>query len=178
MLKILLKKQMAEVFRSYFYDAKKNKARSKAAVAAYIVLFVVIMLGVLGGMFTLLALSMSAPMAAAGMDWLYFALMGLLAILLGSFGSVFNTYSGLYLAKDNDLLSVHAHSGQCDHGRAAAQRLPAGADVLGRGHPACRDCVLVYGFGQSGRDCRLDPAAFADQHLCAYAVLRAGLGGG
>ena len=104
MLKILLKKQMAEIFRSYFYDAKKNKARSKAAVAAYIVLFVVIMLGVLGGMFTLLALSMSAPMAAAGMDWLYFALMGLLAILLGSFGSVFNTYSGLYLAKDNDLL--------------------------------------------------------------------------
>ena len=104
MLKIRLKKQMADVFRSYFYDAKKNKARSKAAVAAYIVLFVVIMLGVLGGMFTLLALSMSAPMAAAGMDWLYFALMGLLAILLGAFGSVFNTYSGLYLSKDNDLL--------------------------------------------------------------------------
>ena len=31
MLKILLKKQLAEIFRSYFYDAKKNKARSKAA---------------------------------------------------------------------------------------------------------------------------------------------------
>ena len=30
--------------------------------------------------------------------------MGLLAVLLGAFGSVFNTYSGLYLAKDNDLL--------------------------------------------------------------------------
>ena len=38
------------------------------------------------------------------MGWLYFALMGLLAILLGAFGSVFTTYSGLYLAKDNDLL--------------------------------------------------------------------------
>ena len=38
------------------------------------------------------------------MGWLYFALMGLLAVLLGAFGSVFNTYSGLYLAKDNDLL--------------------------------------------------------------------------
>ena len=38
------------------------------------------------------------------MGWLYFAIMGLLAILLGAFGSVFNTYSGLYLAKDNDLL--------------------------------------------------------------------------
>ena len=104
MLKILLKKQMAEIFRSYFYNAKKNKARSKAAVIANIVLFVVLMLGVLGGMFTMLALAMSVPMAEAGMNWLYFALMGLLAILLGAFGSVFNTYSGLYLAKDNDLL--------------------------------------------------------------------------
>ena len=38
------------------------------------------------------------------MDWLYFVIMGMLAIFLGAFGSVFNTYSGLYLAKDNDLL--------------------------------------------------------------------------
>lgn len=29
MLKLLLKKQIGEIFRSYFYDAKKNKARSK-----------------------------------------------------------------------------------------------------------------------------------------------------
>ena len=40
----------------------------------------------------------------AGMDWLYFALMGMLSILFGTFGSVFNTYAGLYKAKDNDLL--------------------------------------------------------------------------
>lgn len=43
-------------------------------------------------------------MAQAGMGWLYFALMGLLAVFLGVFGSVFNTYASLYLAKDNDLL--------------------------------------------------------------------------
>ena len=30
MLKLLLKKQLTEIFRTYFYDAKKNKARSKA----------------------------------------------------------------------------------------------------------------------------------------------------
>ena len=30
MLKVLIKKQLLEVFRSYFYDTKKNKARSKA----------------------------------------------------------------------------------------------------------------------------------------------------
>ena len=104
MLKILMKKQLAEIFRSYFYNPKNNKSRSKAAVAGYIALFVVLMVGVLGGMFTMLALGLCGPLAAVGMDWLYFALMGLLAVLLGAFGSVFNTYSGLYLAKDNDLL--------------------------------------------------------------------------
>ncbi len=104
MLKVLLKKQLAEIFRSYFYDAKKNRARSKAATIGYIVFFVLIMLGLLGGMFTFLSMSLCAPLAGAGMDWMYFALMSLLAIFLGAFGSVFNTYSGLYLAKDNDLL--------------------------------------------------------------------------
>lgn len=32
MLKILLRKQFSEIFRNYFYDAKKNKKRSKGAV--------------------------------------------------------------------------------------------------------------------------------------------------
>ena len=104
MLKVLLKKQMTEIFRSYFYDPKKNRARSKGATLAYILLFIVLMVGLLGGMFSYLSYSVCGAMAAAGMDWLYFAIMGLLSILLGAFGSVFNTYSGLYLAKDNDLL--------------------------------------------------------------------------
>lgn len=104
MLKILIKKQITEIFRSYFYDAKKNRARSRAATAAYIVMFAVIMIGVLGGMFTFLSCLLCAPLAQAGMNWMYFALMGLIAIALGAFGSVFNTYSGLYLAKDNELL--------------------------------------------------------------------------
>lgn len=104
MLKILLKKQLAEIFRSYFYDAKKNKARSKGAVIAYMVSFVVLMVGLLGGMFTMLSTSLCKPLVSADMEWLYFAIMGLLAVFLGVFGSVFNTYAGLYLAKDNDLL--------------------------------------------------------------------------
>ena len=104
MLKLLLKKQMAEIFRNYFYDPKKNRARSKAGTVGYLLLFVLIMVGLLGGMFTTLSLILCGPLTAAGMDWLYFALMGLLAILLGTFGSVFNTYSCLYLSKDNDLM--------------------------------------------------------------------------
>ena len=67
-------------------------------------LFALLVLGLLGGIFTFLAVKLCAPLIAAGMNWLYFALMGLIAILLGAFGSVFNTYAGLYLPKDNDLL--------------------------------------------------------------------------
>ncbi len=104
MLKVLLKKQMAEVFKSYFYDAKKNKMRSKGAIAAWFVFFFVIMVGMLGGMFTFLSQSMCGGLVQVGMGWLYFLLLSGIAIVLGAFGSVFNTYSGLYLAKDNDLL--------------------------------------------------------------------------
>lgn len=44
MLKTLLKKQMAEIFRNYFYDPKKNKMRSKSATIAYIALYVLLSL--------------------------------------------------------------------------------------------------------------------------------------
>lgn len=104
MLKTLLKKQMAEIFRNYFYDPKKNKMRSRGATAMYIALYVLLMAGVLGGMFALLAVGICAPMAAAGVGWLYYLVMGLIAVLLGAFGSVFSTYSSLYLSRDNDLL--------------------------------------------------------------------------
>lgn len=104
MLKTLLRKQMMEIFRSYFYDAKKNRQRSKASTAMFIVLFAFLMVGVLGAIFTYLSLSMCQPLADAGMGWLYFTLMGLVSILLGAFGSIFNTYASLYKAKDNDLL--------------------------------------------------------------------------
>ncbi len=104
MLRILLKKQLAEVFRSYFYNAKKNKMRSKWAVAGWFVFFIAIMAGMLGGMFTFLSLTMCRGLVSVGMGWLYFLLMGGIAIVLGAFGSVFNTYAGLYLSRDNDLL--------------------------------------------------------------------------
>ena len=104
MLKLLLKKQLTEIFRNYFYNPKKNRARSKVGIIGYILLFVILMVGLLGGIFTGLSLLLCSPLSAAGMDWLYFSLMGLLAILLGTFGSVFTTYSCLYLSRDNDLM--------------------------------------------------------------------------
>ena len=104
MLKTLVKKQLMEIFRSYFYNAKTNERRSKGATVAFIVFFAAVMIVVIGGMFFGMSFALCAPLAQAGMSWLYFALMSLLAIFLGAFGSVFNTYAGLYAAKDNDLL--------------------------------------------------------------------------
>ncbi len=104
MLGLLLKKQFVEVFRSYFYDAKKNRMRSKGSIILFFAFFVIVMVGMLGGMFTMLSISLCRPMTEAGIGWMYFLIMGGIAILLGAFGSVFNTYASLYLAKDNDLL--------------------------------------------------------------------------
>ena len=104
MLKLLVKKQLMEIFKAYFYDAKKNKGRSKAKIIIMFLLFVVLMVGVMGGIFGYAADQLCQPLVMIGMDWFYFAMMGLLAVFLGVFGSVFNTYAGLYLSKDNDQL--------------------------------------------------------------------------
>ncbi len=104
MLRVLLKKQLSEVFKGYFYNSKKNKMRSKGAIVIWFVFFVLIMVGILGGMFTMLSKALCGGLVQAGVGWLYFVIMSGIAIVFGAFGSVFNTYSGLYLAKDNDLL--------------------------------------------------------------------------
>ena len=104
MLKVLLKKQMAEVFRSMYYNRKTNKPRSKRNVILMYLLFGFLIIGVIGGSFTAMAIGLSSGFAPAKMGWLYFAMMSGIAITAGVIGGVFSTYSGLYLPKDNDLL--------------------------------------------------------------------------
>lgn len=104
MIGILVKKQLMEVFRSYFFDQKKNRARSVGSTAAMFIGFGLLMLVVLGGMFTVLSVLLCAALADMNLGWLYFLIMGVMALTLSVFGSVFNTYAGLYKAKDNDLL--------------------------------------------------------------------------
>ena len=104
MLKILLKKQMTESFRGFFFDQKKNRARSRAATAAFIVLYAVLMLGLIGGGLAAVGASLAPALASVDLIWFYNALFAMLALGLGVFGSVFNTFAGLYQGKDNDLL--------------------------------------------------------------------------
>ena len=104
MLGVLVRKQLTEVFRSYFYDEKKNRMRPKWQIACWFLFFILVIAGMLGGIFTALSMTLCGALTHAGLGWLYFLLMSNAAILLGAFGSVFNTFASLYLAKDNDLL--------------------------------------------------------------------------
>ena len=104
MLKVLIKKQFNEIFKSYFFDAKKNRMRPKGVIIGWFVFFFVIMVVFLGGMFTFLSVAMCPGLVAVDRGWLYFLIMSGIAIALGALGSVFSTYSCLYLPKDNDLL--------------------------------------------------------------------------
>ena len=103
MLKTLIKKQFMELFKSYFISRKTGKGRSKAGVIGFFALFAVLMLYIFG-VFFVMCWGLGTAFFPAGKDWLYFTMLAIVAVMLGTFGSVFNTYAGMYLAKDNDLL--------------------------------------------------------------------------
>lgn len=103
MLKTLLKNRWRRSSATISTTRKEQNAL-RGATIAYIALYALLMVGLLGGMFALMAVGLCGPLVEGGMDWLYYLLMGLIAVFLGTFGSVFSTYSSLYLSKDNDLL--------------------------------------------------------------------------
>lgn len=104
MIKILMKKQLKQLFSGFFVDRKTGKSKSKGAAVSGIVIYIVLILGCMGGMFGSVAYSMCAKLCAVGLDWMYMAMMAMMSLAIGIFGSVFNTYASLYQAKDNDLM--------------------------------------------------------------------------
>lgn len=103
MLKALFKKQMLELSTWFFQDKKTGRNRSKAGILGYAMLYLVLIV-VFGGIFVYVSDLLCEPLLSLNLDWLYFAMMGMMAIALGVFGSVFNTFTTLYQAKDNELL--------------------------------------------------------------------------
>ncbi len=99
----LFKKQMMEVFSWTYQNRKSGKNRSVKGIIGYALLYLLIF-GFLGVMFYAAADALCPPLTGVGMGWLYFVIMGMLALFFGVLGSVFNTYASLYRSKDNDLL--------------------------------------------------------------------------
>lgn len=103
MLKALFKKQLMEVNVWLLQNRKTGQRRSARSIAGQILLYAFVFV-LLGFVFFMLGIGLGQPLHAAGLDWLFFAIVGLIALMLGLFGSVFNTSATLYQAKDNDLL--------------------------------------------------------------------------
>lgn len=104
MLKILIKKQLLELWQNYFVNKKTGRAKSRKGILLSFVLLGSLFIG-LGFAFYAMAGGLGAAILGQGFNWLYFALMGLLSMALGVIGSVFNTYASLYLPKDNEFLT-------------------------------------------------------------------------
>ncbi len=102
MIRVLLKKQFMEIFSWLYRNKKKNKNRTKLGIVLTSIVYMFLLVCV-GGLFYGIAYQLS-PLIRFGYGWLYFAIMGLVAIGLGVFGSAFNSYESLYKSKDNDLL--------------------------------------------------------------------------
>ncbi|MBQ6570383.1 MAG: hypothetical protein IJL87_09000, partial [Clostridia bacterium] len=96
-------KQFLELNTFYFKDRKTGKNRSVGGIILFVLIFAFLFLSI-AMMFLGMADALCEPLAAMNMQWLYFAIFGIMSIAIGTFGSVFNTYASLYRSKDNDLL--------------------------------------------------------------------------
>lgn len=103
MTKALFKKQMLGIFSWLYKDRKSGKLRSAKGIITYTILYLIIFIS-LGSVFYGAAVMLCEPLISAEKGFIYWCLMGLIGVFFGVFGSVFNTYSSLYQAKDNDLL--------------------------------------------------------------------------
>ena len=103
MLKLLLKKRAQEWASFLYLSAAGGRRRSRAAIIGYAALLLYAA-AAFGAMFWLLSDTLCAALEPAGLSWLYFALMGTLALLLGLIGSVLMTYPTLYAARDYEFL--------------------------------------------------------------------------
>ena len=103
MLKALLKKQLLEMTAFLRRSSVTGRSRSGWRLAAAGALAAALLLLVMGSVGVLAAL-LCAPLAAAGLEPLYFALLGAQALAVGVMGGGFAAYGTLYCPRDNELL--------------------------------------------------------------------------
>jgi len=105
MLKTLLKKQLLELNKNIFFDSKKGRLRTKKQIIRLVIFYVFLFYVLLGGAtFGSMAFGLATSLVRDGHSWMYFLIMTIITVIMGVIGSVFSTYSSLYLSSDNDLL--------------------------------------------------------------------------
>ena len=103
MVKALFRKQMLEIFDVMFRHGRNQKQRTYVgtAVSVAALVFVLYILGRLLYNIADLTCELFVP---TEYGWCYFAVVGILATVLGVLSSVFTVHSTVYQAKDNELL--------------------------------------------------------------------------
>ena len=86
MIKTLLKKQMAEVFSWLFMDTKKKARRTGKGLVGFLLLYGAL-IAYLGAFLFFMAKALCEVLMPLNLGWFYFAIMGLIAVVIGVFGS-------------------------------------------------------------------------------------------
>ena len=103
MFKALLKKQFMELSAFLTNDRKTGGRRSPKATVGFALFFGGILLLMMFS-FGMMAWPLAQAMVPVGQGWLYFLSMELMALLMAVIMGAFAGYSGLFAAKDNELL--------------------------------------------------------------------------
>lgn len=103
MFRVLLATRLQALFSSFFRSSKIKKQRGpifRVLITAFVIYILAALMFTSGSMFY----AVGGAFISYGMDWLYFALMGIMAFALGFIGSIFMTQTQIFEAKDNDFL--------------------------------------------------------------------------
>ena len=112
MIKVLFKKELKELFSFFMYDSRKKEKRSKKGLIGYIVLYTVLFIIMAVSFFGMASLFATTIGRTENGKWIYFGILSLLAILIGTVIDAFSADTLLYKSKDNDiLLSLPIKSG-------------------------------------------------------------------
>lgn len=103
MTKALIRVRFRALFHTMLRQSQQKRRRGRGMTVLFMVLFAYVAV-VFCGLFGLMFGQLAPAYHGAGLDWLYFATAGLMALALSVFGSVFATQSQIYDAKDNALL--------------------------------------------------------------------------
>lgn len=103
MLKALLKKQFLELASLYLKDKKTGKMRVGKNLILFALLYAFLFIYI-GFSFSSISLMLADALIPSGNGWVYYAIIGLLSVLISGFLNSLSTYSILYLSKDNELL--------------------------------------------------------------------------
>lgn len=103
MLKTLIKIRLQGILLRQTKHSKKSSGSSAGKIVLMVLLFGYVAV-VFSMMFGMLFSALVEPLQFMQIEWLYFAIMGLLIIMLCFIGSVFIVQHEIYEAKDNNIL--------------------------------------------------------------------------